>query len=128
MVYRRLSRFKRSHSVPSMHLVERDHRIIRLVHRHRFLRSYQIVAIISGSSRQILRRLQLLYHHGYLERPRAQLDYYHQGGSHQMVYGLGARSAALLKLQHVLRKRTLCTRETGESSHKSESALGGILF
>jgi hypothetical protein len=41
--------------------------------------------------------LQRLYHHGYLERPRAQIDYYYQGGSRSIVYGLGHVGAALLK-------------------------------
>jgi hypothetical protein len=27
----------------------------------------------------VLRRLQLLFHHGYLDRPRAQIDYYRAG-------------------------------------------------
>ena len=71
--------------------------IIRLVHRHRFLRSPQLVALIGGSPQQLLRRLQLLYHHGYLERPRAQIDYYHQHGSRPIVYGLGDKGSALLK-------------------------------
>jgi hypothetical protein len=54
--------------------------------------------MLVGDNRQpMLRRLQQLYHHGYLERPRAQLDYYHQGGSRPMVYGLGNKGAALLK-------------------------------
>jgi DNA-binding Lrp family transcriptional regulator len=80
-----------------MRLTARDRQIIRLVHRHRFLRSSHIVALIGGSSQQILRRLQLLYHHGYLERPRAQIDYHQYGGSHHMVYGIGNKGAALLK-------------------------------
>jgi hypothetical protein len=41
--------------------------------------------------------LQLLYHHGFLERPRAQIDYYHKGGSHSMVYGIGNKGVTLLK-------------------------------
>jgi len=79
-----------------MQLTERDHTILRLVHRNRFLRSSHIVPLVGGSSQQILRRLQLLYHHGYLERPRAQLEYYHRGGSRQIVYGLGDKGVALL--------------------------------
>jgi DNA-binding Lrp family transcriptional regulator len=79
-----------------MQLTERDREIIRLVYQHRFLRSPQIVALVGGSGQQVLRRLQLLYHHGYLERPRMQLDYYHQGGSRHIVYGLGSKSAAFL--------------------------------
>lgn len=80
-----------------MQLMERDHEIIRQIHRHRFLRSWQIIALVGGSKQQILRRLKLLYHHGYLERPRSQLDYYHTGGSRHIVYGLGSKSMAVLK-------------------------------
>lgn len=80
-----------------MQLTERDRQILNLVHRHRFLRSSHITALIGGSEQQILRRLQLLYHHGFLERPRAQIDYYHRGGSRQIVYGLGNKGAGLLK-------------------------------
>jgi hypothetical protein len=80
-----------------MQLTKRDCEIIRLVYRYRFLGSSQIIALIGDSSQQLLRRLQLLYHHGYLERPRAQLDYYHQGGARHMVYGLGNKGAAFLK-------------------------------
>jgi DNA-binding Lrp family transcriptional regulator len=75
----RLPRFKRASAVAPIELTERDRDIIRLVHRHRFLRSTQIVALVGDSSQQLLRRLRLLYHHGYLERPRAQIDYYHRG-------------------------------------------------
>jgi len=83
-----------------MQLEERDRRIIRLVHRHRFLRSRQIIALLGGSPQQILRRLQLLYHHGYLERPRAQLQYYEPGGSKSIAYGLGNKGGVLLKQEH----------------------------
>jgi hypothetical protein len=34
-----------------------------------------------------------------MERPRAQLDYYHRPGSRHIVYGLGDKGAALLKQQ-----------------------------
>ncbi len=89
MDFIRLSRFKRAPAVASMQLTERDRQIIRLVHRHRLLRSPQIVALVGGSSQQLLRRLQLLYHHGFLERPRAQLDLYYRSGSRHIIYGLG---------------------------------------
>ena len=93
----RLPRFKRASSVAPIELTQRDREILRLVHRHRYLRSPQIAALVGGGSQQLLRRLQLLFHHGYLERPRAQLEYYHQGGSRPIVYGLGNKGAALLK-------------------------------
>ncbi|MGZ5527316.1 MAG: replication-relaxation family protein [Limisphaerales bacterium] len=53
-----------------------------------------------GSRQQLLRRLQLLFQHGYLERPRAQLDWYHKGGSREIVYGIGDKGAALLKREN----------------------------
>jgi len=80
-----------------MQLEQRDYQIIRLVHRHRFLRSDQIVSFIGGSPQQILRRLKLLYHHGYLERPRAQLQYYERGGSKSIAYGLGNKGGVVLR-------------------------------
>src|ERR1035441_9197313 len=93
----RLSRFKRATAVTPMQLTERDREIIRLIHQHRFLRSSHIKNLLNSSPQQVLRRLQLLYHHGYLERPRAQIDYYRQGGSRAIVYGLGSKGSALLK-------------------------------
>lgn len=79
-----------------MELTPRDAEILRLLRRHRFLRSHQLAALIGGSRQQLLRRLQSLYHHGYLERPVCQLDYYQRGGSQSMVYGLANRGAAHL--------------------------------
>lgn len=93
----RLPRFTRVKQFAPPQLTARDREIIRFVFTHRFLRSTHIHALIGGSRQQLLRRLQRLYHHGYLERPRAQIDYYHQGGSKSMVYGLGHTGAALLK-------------------------------
>ena len=94
----RLPRFQRVSSVGSIHLTERDRKIIRHVHRHRFLRSHQIFALIGGSAQNLSRRLQWLFHHGYLERPRAQLQYYERDGSQTIAYGLGNKSGSLLKL------------------------------
>ncbi len=103
----RLPRFKRSTEIVPMLLTERDRSIIRLVHRHRFLRSSQILALMGNHSQQILRRLQLLYHHGFLERPRAQIEYYRQGGSRHIIYGLGNRGASLLKQERGVTFRSL---------------------
>lgn len=92
----RLPRFKRSTGIRAFQLTPRDLDILRHIHRQRFLRSDQIVALAEGSRQQVLRRLQLLYHHRYLERPRAQIEYYHQGGSRNLVYGLAAKGRNLL--------------------------------
>jgi hypothetical protein len=92
----RLSRFKRASIVSPIQLTGRDKEIIWQVYRHRFLRSSHIVSLVGGSEQQILRRLQLLYHHGYLERPKAQLRYYERGASREIAYGLGNQGGKLL--------------------------------
>lgn len=92
----RLPRFNRSPEIPAFQLTDRDREILHHVHRHRFLRSDHLAALTAGSPQQILRRLQRLYHYGYLERPRCQIDHY-QSGSRRMAYGLGNEGAAWLK-------------------------------
>lgn len=93
----RLPRFKRLPNLPTLVLTSRDRQIIHLVHQHRFLRSNQIAALLNCTSPSLLRRLQLLYHHGYLERPRAQLDYYHKSGSRPIAYGMGNKGGILMR-------------------------------
>ncbi len=93
----RLPRFHRVAGLARIELTARDREILRQVRRHRFLRSSQIVALLGGSRQHVLRRLQRLYHHGYLERPRAQIDYFHHGGSRSIAYGLGNKGATWLK-------------------------------
>ena len=97
----RLPRFKRSSKIPPFRLTERDREILKHIHRHRFLRSDHLRALLPGSRQQVLRRLQLLYHHGFLERPRCQIDYY-QNGSRRMAYGIGNKGAAVLKRELAL--------------------------
>ena len=94
----RLPRFQRAATFAPIKLTDRDQKIIRLIHRHRFLRSHQIITLIGGSTQNLSRRLQWLFHHGYLERPRAQLQYYERHGSQSIVYGLGNKSGLLLQL------------------------------
>ncbi len=94
----RLPRFQRAEKVAPIRLTNRDQKIIRLIHRHRFLRSHQIITLIGGSAQNLSRRLQWLFHHGYLERPRAQLQYYERSGSQTIAYGLGNKSSSLLQL------------------------------
>ncbi len=92
---RRKPRFKREPS-GRIELTERDVAIIQQVHKHRFLRSTHIVDLIHASRQTTLRRLQLLYHHGYLDRPREQIDFYARAGSKPIIYALGGKGAGLL--------------------------------
>jgi Replication-relaxation len=88
MVSKRRTRFHRVKDLSPIELTERDKDILYAVYRYRFLRSHQIVQLATGSNQKVLRRLQKLYHHGYLERPLCQLDYFQKKGSHYIVYGL----------------------------------------
>ncbi len=86
-----------------MVLTPRDLQILRAVHRHRLLRSTQLIALSGGSPQATLRRLQLLFHHGYLDRPPMQLDWYARG-SEPLVYALGKRGAELLETRGEFRR------------------------
>lgn len=79
-----------------MILTPRDLDVLRAVYRHRLLRSTHLVALSGGSRQATLRRLQLLFHHGYLDRPLMQLDWYVRG-SEPLVYALGNRTAEVLE-------------------------------
>lgn len=106
MAFLRNPRFRRDKNSSPLQLTNRDRQIIRHVFRHRFLRSTHILALIDGSKQQTLRRLQGLYHHGYLDRPRAQIDYYRRG-SRAMVYALGNKGMALLEREDGIPRRKL---------------------
>jgi hypothetical protein len=98
----RRPRFERS-AIRPMVLTPRDLLILRAVHRHRLLRSTQLIALLDGSRQATLRRLQLLFHHGYLDRPPMQLDWYARG-SEPLVYALGKRGAELLEAEGEFRR------------------------
>jgi hypothetical protein len=96
MSFVRVPRFQRIQYPPRIQLTRRDILIIQQVFTHRFLRSSQIVKLAGGSKQQVLRRLHRLFHHGYLDRPRAQIERY-RNGSQAMVYGIGHRGVKLLE-------------------------------
>jgi hypothetical protein len=77
-------------------LQTRDKDIINAVYQHRFLTSRHIAALVEGSEQGILRRLQILFHAGYLTRPPEQIRPY-KSGSDPMVYGIGNKGAELLE-------------------------------
>lgn len=91
---KRAPRFKRV-SKGHITLNNRDIEIIKHVHRNRFLTSRHILALVEGNDQAIIRRLGLLYHAGYLDRPREQIrkQFY---GSSPMIYALGYRGADYL--------------------------------
>lgn len=93
---KRLPRFRRV-KPRAFILTPRDRQIIELVEEHRVLSSVQIASLLDDPSPHVLRRLQLLYHARFLERPRTQIeDLVRQPGSRPMAYALGSAGASLL--------------------------------
>lgn len=104
----RRPRFRRCDIQPAFQLTERDIEIVRKVARHRFLRSTHISRLVEGPHKKICERLTLLFHAGYLDRPRAQLEYnVRGGGSTHCVYALGNRGARLLKERDSLERSNI---------------------
>ena len=92
----RRARFRRDDPQP-LRLTTDDIAVIRHVARHRFLRSTHLIQLLTWRSpKKLLERLGALYHNGYLDRPRAQLDYYATIGSAPIVYAVGNRGAAMI--------------------------------
>jgi hypothetical protein len=86
------------------------------VAQHRLIRSTHIASLVGRSLDRTNDRLHLLFHAGYVDRPRAQLDRFPTSGTAPMVYALADRGA-----------RLLCEREglccgTGEWSRKNREA------
>jgi len=96
MVSVRNQRFHRASSPTPIQFTDRDSQIMQHIFRHRFLRSTHIRRLAGGSTQQVLRRLHQLFHHGYLDRPRAQIERY-RNGSQAMVYGIGHRGVKFLE-------------------------------
>jgi DNA-binding Lrp family transcriptional regulator len=92
----RRPRFRRASEPPAFRLTDEDVAIVRELARHRFLRSSHIGQLVHRSVDRTNDRLSRLFHAGYIDRPRAQLDYYPTSGSAPIAYALADRGARLL--------------------------------
>lgn len=86
----------RRHDPPPMRVTDDDVAIIRAVATHRFLRATDIFKLRPRSYKKLTERLAALYHNHYLDRPRAQLEYYTPTSRAAYVYALGNKGATLL--------------------------------
>src|SRR3954454_5113669 len=93
----RRPRFRRAAAPPPFRLTEDDVEIVRVVARHRLIRSTHIAALIGRSLDRTNDRLLRLFHAGYIDRPRAQLDRFPTSGTAPMLYALANRGARLLR-------------------------------
>jgi hypothetical protein len=98
----RRQRYVREKPASSFKITERDLEIVRFVYRHRFLTADLITALTGGSRQGVSRRLNLLFHGGWLDRPRSQLlmpERLDSRCNHAMIYALGNRGAKHLSVE-----------------------------
>ena len=93
----RRPRFRRASEPPAFRLTDDDVEIVRHIARFRFLRSTHIAALVNRSVDRTNDRLLRLFHAGYIDRPRAQLDRFPSEGSAPITYALADRGARLLR-------------------------------
>src|SRR5437763_7010623 len=93
----RRPRFRRASEPPAFRLTDDDVVIVRQLARYRFLRSTHIAALVRRSLDRTNDRLMRLFHAGYIDRPRAQLDRFPSSGSSHYIYALADRGARLLR-------------------------------
>ena len=94
---KRKPRFRRVRT-PHFTLTGRDFEIIKAVYEYRLLTSEHISILLGGGSKQnVLRRLQLLFHNRYLDRPLIQVaDFYNTPRAAPMVYAIGNKGSELI--------------------------------
>src|SRR5437879_1974841 len=93
----RRPRFRRAAEPPPFRLTDDDVEIVRIVARHRLIRSTHIAALVGRSLDRTNDRLMRLFHAGYIDRPRAQLDRFPTSGSAHYIYALADRGVRLLR-------------------------------
>jgi hypothetical protein len=91
----RRPRFRRASEPPAFRLTDDDVAIVRHLAHHRFLRSTHIAALVGRSLDRTNDRLARLFHAGYIDRPRAQLDRFPTAGSPDRLRTRRSRGTAL---------------------------------
>jgi hypothetical protein len=90
-------RFARNVNPQPFRLTHRDLSHLQHIARHRFLSSRHLAQLDGGSSQNVLRALRILFDHGFIDRPIAQLATMLADGPRPLVYGLGRRGAQALR-------------------------------
>ena len=95
VIRQRYKKFERSKTSPKLKITETDLKILQSLADYRFLDTSHILALHSEiPTRTIQRRLQTLFHAGYLERPVHQFSY--QKPKSYIIYTLDKKGAQLL--------------------------------
>lgn len=110
---KQLPQFRAQYKNRLLRLQERDLKIIKKVYEYRFLDSDQLRALFSDQVKEpvvrgektdeaITRRLQKLFHHGYLDRPKSQIKLRIRYGNLPLIYALGDKGARELAREYGL--------------------------
>jgi hypothetical protein len=91
----RRPRFKRVTISDPIRLTDRDKAILSAVRKYRLLTTSQILSLVPGSRQNIVRRLQLLYHAGFLDRPKTQLPLRYTGELFELAYAPTRKAATV---------------------------------
>ncbi len=111
----RRPRFKRVTISEPIRLTDRDKAVLSAVRKHRILTTGLILSLVPGSKQNIVRRLQRLYHAGFLDRPRAQLALRYNGELFEFAYAPTRKGAALA-----------ASCEAGTSSQKEYKSVSAL--
>ena len=93
----RKPKFRRAAPEKPLLLTERDLAIFDALECYRFLTSDLICRLIQGSPDKIRRRLQLLFHDGYVDRPDVQIKLYQPTTNDPFIYALGGKGVKALR-------------------------------
>lgn len=105
---------------PDFVIQPRDYEIVRIVSDHRVISSEDVHLLVGSSPQGVLRRLQKLFHHSYLDRPRSQ----RRLGNAPMIYALGQRGADLIAAENGLKPTVDWSEKNRQlQSHYLEHAL-----
>jgi protein involved in plasmid replication-relaxation len=113
----RLPRYRRASTEVACVVTTRDLALLRLVESFRLLTSEHLRLLAPGSPQGILRRLQILFHAGYLDRLRPR--FLQGGGSSKMVYAITNRGMQTLQKEGLIQNpsktdRNAQNRELGD--------------
>ena len=105
----------RGEATDPLKLTSRDTALLRDVFEFRFLNTDQLLSLHEGGRRNLKQRLSLLFHHGYLDRPKVQKTA-HLVSSH-IVYSLDRKGVDVLSGNAAEREGIL--RRVRETTHTS---------
>jgi len=96
-IIKRKKRFVRDNSV-QIQITKRDIEILKLIYTHRLMTSDQIISLAGKKRKSILKRLHLMFHAGFLDRPKSQLLTF--GNNSPMIYAIGNRGAEIIAKEY----------------------------